>query len=426
MKTRHVGRVHVVRLAAAVAVAAAACTPSPDAAPAASPPPPTADAPAVDNTDTDLAAPAPDPAGAPPAPPPAVVPVTAPPAPPAPPPAVVPVTTTVACHPAYAGCLPLLTGDALDCADLAAEQRPVIVQDPSVDPYWLGDGVSRVACAPTAIGFELDPPPQDVAEPAVVAPPVDGPATPTSEPVYTPPTPAEPVAGATAPPIGDVGVPPPPPVEEPAPPPPPEPEPAEEPPPPPPPPPTTVAPDVPVAGVCVDVPADVSEVACYPEPVGDTIRLFGDFWAFGFGSNPGPEFDPGPDFTMYCFGGNVDAAAGRCLGSDARVARSRPLHLEAGTRISFFGIGGTVDNFWDATVVSISAEPIALNEFFEKAGEVVYGVTMIRDEWILFDTDNGKVPGFWGCSKAIYFAWLLPDGRWLLNPGAQVPVAGSC
>jgi hypothetical protein len=48
------------------------------------------------------------------------------------------------CHPAYVSCLPRLSGDALDCADLTADQRPVTLRSPAVDPYRLdgdGDGV---------------------------------------------------------------------------------------------------------------------------------------------------------------------------------------------------------------------------------------------------------------------------------------------
>lgn len=47
------------------------------------------------------------------------------------------------CHPAYSPCLPNLAGDALNCGDLTADQRPVTVLTPGVDPYRLdrdGDG----------------------------------------------------------------------------------------------------------------------------------------------------------------------------------------------------------------------------------------------------------------------------------------------
>ena len=45
------------------------------------------------------------------------------------------------CHPDYSPCLPLLEGDALNCGDLTAAQKPVTVRDPGVDPYRLdGDG----------------------------------------------------------------------------------------------------------------------------------------------------------------------------------------------------------------------------------------------------------------------------------------------
>ena len=47
------------------------------------------------------------------------------------------------CHPAYSPCLPNLPGDALNCGDLTAAQKPVTVLVPGVDPYRLdrdGDG----------------------------------------------------------------------------------------------------------------------------------------------------------------------------------------------------------------------------------------------------------------------------------------------
>ncbi len=47
------------------------------------------------------------------------------------------------CHPAYSPCLPNLPGDALNCGDLTASQKPVTVLVPGVDPYRLdrdGDG----------------------------------------------------------------------------------------------------------------------------------------------------------------------------------------------------------------------------------------------------------------------------------------------
>ncbi|WP_419933219.1 HNH endonuclease family protein [Candidatus Poriferisodalis sp.] len=47
------------------------------------------------------------------------------------------------CHPAYEPCLPNLPGDALNCGDLTADQRPVRVKEIGVDPYRLdrdGDG----------------------------------------------------------------------------------------------------------------------------------------------------------------------------------------------------------------------------------------------------------------------------------------------
>ena len=51
--------------------------------------------------------------------------------------------SVVDCHSAYYPCLPDLPGDALNCGDLAADQMPVAVLVPGVDPYRLdrdGDG----------------------------------------------------------------------------------------------------------------------------------------------------------------------------------------------------------------------------------------------------------------------------------------------
>ena len=47
------------------------------------------------------------------------------------------------CHPAYSPCLPNLSGDAINCRDLTADQKPVTVLTVGVDPYQLdrdGDG----------------------------------------------------------------------------------------------------------------------------------------------------------------------------------------------------------------------------------------------------------------------------------------------
>lgn len=41
------------------------------------------------------------------------------------------------CHPAYEPCLPNVSGDALNCGDLTADQKPVRVKEIGVDPYRL-------------------------------------------------------------------------------------------------------------------------------------------------------------------------------------------------------------------------------------------------------------------------------------------------
>ncbi len=59
------------------------------------------------------------------------------------PPADTTTQTATDCHPAYEPCLPNLPGDALNCGDLRADQKPVTVIQPGTDPYRLdrdGDG----------------------------------------------------------------------------------------------------------------------------------------------------------------------------------------------------------------------------------------------------------------------------------------------
>lgn len=50
------------------------------------------------------------------------------------------------CHPAYQPCLPNLPGDALNCGDLTAAQRPVRVKEIGVDPYRLDQDNNGHAC----------------------------------------------------------------------------------------------------------------------------------------------------------------------------------------------------------------------------------------------------------------------------------------
>lgn len=50
------------------------------------------------------------------------------------------------CHPAYEPCLPNLPGDALNCGDLAPEQKPVRVKEIGVDPYRLDRNRNGLGC----------------------------------------------------------------------------------------------------------------------------------------------------------------------------------------------------------------------------------------------------------------------------------------
>ena len=50
------------------------------------------------------------------------------------------------CHPAYEPCIPNLGGDALNCGDLGADQKPVRVIEPAVDPFRLDGDNDGVGC----------------------------------------------------------------------------------------------------------------------------------------------------------------------------------------------------------------------------------------------------------------------------------------
>ena len=50
------------------------------------------------------------------------------------------------CHPAYEPCIPNLEGDALNCGDLGADQKPVRVIEPAVDPFRLDGDNDGVGC----------------------------------------------------------------------------------------------------------------------------------------------------------------------------------------------------------------------------------------------------------------------------------------
>ena len=50
------------------------------------------------------------------------------------------------CHPAYEPCLPNLPGDAINCGDLTASQKPVVVKVIGEDPYRLDRDGNGVGC----------------------------------------------------------------------------------------------------------------------------------------------------------------------------------------------------------------------------------------------------------------------------------------
>ena len=66
---------------------------------------------------------------------------------PPPPPSTETTASESDCHPAYDPCLPNLPGDALNCGDLTASQRPVSVKQIGVDPYRLDSDRDGQGCA---------------------------------------------------------------------------------------------------------------------------------------------------------------------------------------------------------------------------------------------------------------------------------------
>ncbi len=95
-------------------------------------------------------------------------------------------TTTAqegSCHPAYSPCLPIV--DDLNCSDLAAEQKPVTILQPGVDPYLL-DNDWTTALAADGIGCESPVGTTTTTTTTTTAPPTT---TTTAPPTTTNPTP---------------------------------------------------------------------------------------------------------------------------------------------------------------------------------------------------------------------------------------------
>lgn len=65
------------------------------------------------------------------------------------PPTTTAVTETTDCHPAYETCIPHLVGDALNCADLRADKKPVQVNEIGTDPYLLDGNQNGLGCEGT-------------------------------------------------------------------------------------------------------------------------------------------------------------------------------------------------------------------------------------------------------------------------------------
>ena len=421
---RTAARTRGIALIVAAVLAAAACTPASDPPPAAETTPTTPAAPPADPPD-----PTPEPVAAPPAPAVARVddtpaptpePVAAPPAPPA---VHIVEEAEPDCHPAYIakeGCLPLGL-DGLGCDAVPAEQRPVTVLDRSVDPYDLLDdlptaNLSDVACLPTNVGWNIEPPPQPpppVQEPATEPEPgEEPPPPPVEEPAPAPPPePAEPVVGGTAPPIGDVGEPappPPPPVEEPAPEPQPgpepeapaEPEPVEVPQTPP-----TTEPfvDVNTTEPCSPLPEHADDRLCLPPVEGPTIRLFFD-WSDRAAS---------PDYRAY-----VDSGLDHV--EFAHTFLTKPLELAVGTVIQqgFVNLDGGF-GFSESRVTKISTEPIRRVEAWT---DVVYGIFACVLRWNYEDEE-------WVLRGRMEFEFAgrpTGDGRWRLDMYRISRAMGSC
>ena len=73
--------------------------------------------------------------------------------------------TVSRCHPAYSTCIPNRPGDALNCSDLTAAQKPVRVKQTGVDPYRLDGDRDGMGCESASV----DPKPKTEA-PKATAP----------------------------------------------------------------------------------------------------------------------------------------------------------------------------------------------------------------------------------------------------------------
>ena len=311
------------------------------------------------------------------------------------------------CHPAYHPCLPDLPGDALDCADLAADLKPVVVRDPAVDPYRLATGTRRRACDPAAPAAGASPWPANPGRPPPPAPP------PTAAPLRSPGDGAQPRAtgsATTAPPPaaepeppevenvaavcapgtepaggsqpGDLATPPG--VDS-----------AQDAPPPDPataPPAAGVAPTDPSEPGSPEAPqAGAGDVWCLPEITGDTVRLF---WC---------EDDPAasPDLEVHGDGYGDGAAP---------VYHTRPLTLAAGTRI---------ERYSTCTGLNATEEVVGFVELPDGAyGEPALGVQLCGRFFL------GEELYSWGLG--LYRARQDPDGRYRIEMPEPVEYLGTC
>ena len=297
------------------------------------------------------------------------------------------------CHPAYDPCLADLPGDALDCADLAEELKPVVVWDEANDPYDLGERRGWLACT----GEKSD---QDVAA-APVAPQPVAPAPPTEptlppappaggapveapaplpddpgEPAPTEPEPTEPPAGSTQGPTPTTQ---PPPTEQPE----------------PPPPDPLVPPDEEnTAEYCNPDAAPGEEQWCLPELTVDgdgdegVIRLF---WCDG---------DPhaSPDLEVY-----VDS-------DTALKYRTRALTLSVGTRLERYA---TCRGFNAVEVVTAIGRVEVPDSDVPRMGITMCGRFYFGAE--LYS---------WG--EGVYTAWQDADGRFRVDMPDPVEYLGPC
>ena len=175
--------------------------------------------------------------------------------------------------------------------------------------------------------------------------------------------------------------------------------------------PTATTTDDTAAEPCVESPIEGEYRWCVPPESANSINLFYDFY------DGGPW--ESPDFERYVDSGLVDSE--EAYGGHAS-ARSRPLTLDVGTKITEYNLGAPVDfsiAYWENIVTGFHGRLAQLDAWKDE----VYGIYMCSRSALHY---AGEVWPQDDHREGLYKAYLLPDGRWRVDFWQGGRYVGEC